>query len=134
MRSRTASEHASHDYRGLAITEVDAPITPQLVDRRAMRSLALTVCAVFSVLALSGGIFLGAFLIMSPSGGGFFPNLGAVLGLLVLGTGNLVSSICNGIYWCFGRAPRWLRMVTLAQSLPTLLFAGLLIFGMDPVS
>ncbi|MBB4481450.1 hypothetical protein GGE46_004048 [Rhizobium etli] len=98
-----------------------------------MRSLALTVCAVFSVLALSGGILLGAFLMMSPSGGGFFPNLGAVLGLLVLGTGNLVSSFCNGIYWCFARAPRWLGMVALAQSLPTLLFAGLLIFGMDPM-
>jgi hypothetical protein len=64
-----------------------------------MRSLALAVCAVLSVLALCGGILLGAFLIMSASGGGFFPNLGSVLGLLVLAAGSLVSSICNGLYW-----------------------------------
>lgn len=99
-----------------------------------MRSLALAVCAVLSVLALSGGILLGAFLIMSPSGGGFFPNLGSVLGLLVLGSGNLVSNICNGIYWWFGRRPRWLGMVTLAQSLPSLLFTGFIMSGMEPMS
>ncbi|CAN7718236.1 hypothetical protein [Rhizobium sp. LjRoot258] len=99
-----------------------------------MRSLALAACAVLSVLALSGSILLGAFLITSPSGGGFFPNLGSVLGLLVLGIGNLVSSICNGIYWWFGKRPRWLGIVTLVQGLPTLLFMGLIMSGMAPVS
>lgn len=97
-----------------------------------MRSLALAACAVLSVLALSGGILLGAFLIMSSSGGGFFPNLGSVLGLLVLGTGNLVSSICNAICWWFSKRPRWLGIVTLVQSLPTLLFTGLTMSGMGP--
>ena len=99
-----------------------------------MRSLALSLCAVVSVLALSGGTLLGAFLIMSPSGGGFFPNLGSVLGLLVLGAGNLVSNICNGICWWFGKGPRWLGIVTLAQSLPALLFVGMSISGMVPGS
>lgn len=99
-----------------------------------MRSFALAACAILSVLALSGGILLGAFLVVSPSGGGFFPNLGSVLGLLVLAAGNLVSSVCNGIYWGFGKRPRWLGMVTLAQSLPTLLLTGLIMSGMEPMS
>jgi hypothetical protein len=99
-----------------------------------MRNLALAVCALLSVFALSTGILLGAFLIMSPSGGGFFPNLGSVLGLIVLGTGNLVSSICNGINWWFGKRPRWLGIVALVQSLPTLLFTGWVISGMAPLA
>lgn len=82
-----------------------------------MRSLALAVCAV---------VLLGVFLILSPSGGGFFPDLVSAMGLLVLATGNLVSSICNGICWWLGRRPRWLGIVTLMQSLPALLFAALI--------
>jgi hypothetical protein len=50
-------------------------LNPGSVDRRAMRSLVLAVCAVLSVLAMSAGVLLGFFLILSPSGGGFFPNL-----------------------------------------------------------
>jgi hypothetical protein len=99
-----------------------------------MRSLALAVCAFLSVLAACGGILLGTFLFVSPSGGGFFPNLGAILGLLVLGAGNLVSNICNGIYCWFGEPPRWLGIVTLVQSLSTLLFAGILVSGMARMS
>jgi hypothetical protein len=91
-----------------------------------MRSLALAVCVVISVIAMSAGVLLGIFLILSASGGGFFPDLGLAMGLLALGTGNLLSSICNGIYWWLGKAPRWLRIVTLLQSLPALLFAGLI--------
>lgn len=98
-----------------------------------MRRLTLAVLAVLSVLALCVGILLGAFLIMSPTGGGFFPNLGSVLGLIVLATGNLVSSICNGIYWGLGKRPRWLGIVTLAQSLPTLLLMGFIMSGMEPM-
>ena len=108
------------------------PLIPWAVER--MRSLALAVCAVLSVLALSGGILLGAFLIMSPSGGGFFPNLGSVLALLVLAAGNLVSSICNGIYWGLSKHPRWLGIVTLVQSVPTLVFMGLIVSGTAPLS
>ncbi|MBB4277550.1 hypothetical protein [Rhizobium mongolense] len=94
-----------------------------------MRNLALAVCTVLSVLSLSGGILLGALLIMSPSGGGFFPNLGSVLGILVLGAGNLVSSICNGICWWFDQRPRWLGILTLVPGLPTLLFTGLVVMS-----
>jgi hypothetical protein len=99
-----------------------------------MRSFALAVCGIISVLAMSAGVLLGIFLILSPSGGGFFPDLGFAMGLLALGTGNLLSSICNGIYWWLGKRPRWLGIVTLMQSLPALLFAGLITFEMAHLS
>ena len=95
-----------------------------------MRSLALAVCAVLSVLAMCAGVSLGVVLILSPSGGGFFPDLGSVMGLLVLGTGNLVSSICNGICWWLGERPRWLGTVTLIQCLPAIVFMGLIVSEM----
>ncbi len=114
---------------------IDSLLTLHSVDRRAHeKSRTCCLCCPFSPRAERQYLLLGAFLITSPSGGGFFPNLGSVLGLLVLGIGNLVSSICNGIYWWFGKSPRWLGIVTLVQGLPTLLFMGLIMSGMAPVS
>ncbi len=118
-------------WRGQQAIDQQPPI-PWIIKH--MRRLALAACAALSILALSGGILLGAFLIMSPSGGGFFPDLGVVLGLLVLATGNLVSNVCNGISWWLGNRPAWLGPVTLVQSFISLLFAGLILSGAGSAS
>ena len=92
-----------------------------------MKNLAAAVFGILSVVALGIGLLLGAFLIVSPSGGGFFPGLGMTLGIVVIGAGNLVSCLCNGFCWWLGKGPRWLAYLVLLQSLPAALAAAAII-------
>lgn len=76
-----------------------------------------------SALIISASVVLGIGMILSPSGGGFFPNLGKALGLLLIAAGNLLSWVLNLIGWCLARR-RWLATVLIVQGLPAMVFAS----------
>jgi hypothetical protein len=82
-----------------------------------------------SILAMSCSVVVGFFLILAPSGGGFFPDLGVVVGILVLAAGNLVSCISNGICWAAGKRRHWLAVVFVLQAFLTLLGAGWIVLA-----
>jgi hypothetical protein len=89
-----------------------------------LRTVITTTCGVVSVLSLCCGLLVGGLLILAPSGGGFFPDLGMVVGIIVLAVGNLISCICNGICWWAGGRRRWLATALLLQSLFEILIMG----------
>ncbi|MDO9416332.1 hypothetical protein [Pararhizobium sp.] len=80
-----------------------------------MRSFAVPACGVVSVLSMAAGLFACLFLILSPSGGGFFPDLDTVLGLLALCAGTIVSGVCNAACWSLDQGRRWLGGLALMQ-------------------
>lgn len=94
-----------------------------------LKDAIATSFGVVSILAMSCSVVVGLFLILSPSGGGFFPDLGVVIGILVLAAGNLISCICNGICWGAGKRRDWLAVVFVFQAFLTLLVAGWIVFA-----
>lgn len=68
-------------------------------------------------------LIFGVGLMLSTGGGGFFPDLGKVLGLLLMAAGNLLSWLLNLVCWFWARQ-RWLGIVLAVQSLPAIIFAG----------
>lgn len=89
----------------------------------------LGLSALIMVIALvSGGL-----LILQNEQGGFLPNLGLALGLLVIATGNLLSWMVNLFCWYRARA-RWLTVLLSLQTLPAAaLIIGLGIVGTDQI-
>ena len=84
-----------------------------------------------SALIMIASLLGGAALFLSDSGGGFFPNLGKALGLMLIATGNLLSCLLNGFCWYRSRK-RGLGILLALQSLPAIGFAGWLIaFGIE---
>src|SRR5690554_4808800 len=82
----------------------------------------LGLSALIMVACLIGG---GVLAMDSGGGGGFFPNLGKALGLLLIAAGNLLSWILNLFCWYRTRV-RWLGIVLAIQGVPAIIFAGLL--------
>lgn len=76
-----------------------------------------------SALIMAACLLGGGVLAMDSGGGGFFPNLGKALGLLLIAAGNLLSWILNLFCWYRTRM-RWLGIVLAIQSLPAIFFAG----------
>lgn len=79
----------------------------------------LGLSAVIMTACLLGGVVLA----MSSGGGGFFPNMGKALGLLLIAAGNLISWILNLFCWYRTRMP-WLGVVLVIQGMPAIAFAG----------
>jgi len=78
-----------------------------------------------ALLVLSAGVaatvVIGAIaLLSSNSGGGFFPGLGAAFAIVLVGIGNVLVLLFNGIYWLRFGAPTWLRVMVAIQILPAL--------------
>src|SRR5690625_980854 len=84
-----------------------------------------------STLVLAASLLGGAMLILQPETGGFFSGLSNVLGLLLIGVGNLVSWVVHLFCWYVHRM-RWLGIVLLIQSVPAIFVAGwLATMGVD---
>ncbi|WP_320203403.1 hypothetical protein [Agrobacterium rosae] len=81
-----------------------------------MRNAIATSFGIASILVVSFSFLIGCFLFLAPSGGGFFPDLGLVVGLMGIATGNLISWICNGICWLAGKRVRWLAAVLVSRD------------------
>jgi len=89
-----------------------------------MKTSIQSVLLSLSALILVAGVVIGALLVASPTGGGFFPDLGLALGLLALGAGNGLSFFLNAVCWVLGFRPRWFSFSLLVQALPAVLCAG----------
>lgn len=101
--------------------------------RRASRNAPNLWLLGLSALFMTAGLLGGGALILQNDSGGFFPNLGLALGVLLIGAGNLLSWLVNLLCWCRER-PRWLAMVLAVQTLPAVaLLAGLAWFGLEQV-
>lgn len=84
-----------------------------------------------SAVIMVASVLIGGALFLDNGGGGFFPNLGRALGLLLIAAGNFLSWILNLFYWYRARI-RWLGIVLAIQSLPAIFFAGwLLTMGVE---
>lgn len=100
-------------------------MTPDTRPIRGSTALLLILSGLLMALGLLGSLLL----LLSPNDGGFFPGLGKGLALMLLATTNLLSWLLNLIAWWFLRR-RWLGAVLALQTLPALIFAGLLAMGM----
>jgi hypothetical protein len=86
-------------------------------------------CGVISGIVAVCGVALSLFLILAPSGGGFFPDLGLVVGILVFATANLISCLFNAVALWAGAPRRWLAVTILMQVAAMLLVWGWLGFS-----
>jgi len=83
------------------------------------RAVLCFFCWLVAGLSLSGGLF---FLATNESGG-FLPDLGLVFAAALLGAGNFLSLLLNGIYLKLFGGPRWLKIVAALQIIPAIVFA-----------
>ncbi|SDV51133.1 hypothetical protein SAMN05216551_11554 [Chitinasiproducens palmae] len=89
-----------------------------------MKTLMQSICLPASAVILAVSLIVGGLLAASPGNGGFFPGLGAALGMQALGAGNCLSFFLNAVCWGSGFRPRWLRLLLLIQAVPALFYAG----------
>lgn len=101
-------------------------MSQQHINTRSKISIA-PYLLVLSALILVACLIGGGVLAMDSGGGGFFPNLGKALGLLLIAVGNLLSWIINLFCWYATRI-RWLGIVLALQGVPAIFFAGWLAF------
>jgi hypothetical protein len=88
-----------------------------------MTSVLRVLCLVVPGLT----VLVAALLALTNSNGGFLPNLGRAIALMVLASGNSASWRLNLLYLWRQRGPRWLVVVTIIQTIPVL-FVGAMLF------
>ncbi len=90
-----------------------------------MKSL-IPALVVLSCIAFLSGVVLAMVMWLSPSGGGMFVGLAAVLGWLALGAGNALSWLFNLAWWQAAGRPTELGWVVAVQGALVLASAAML--------
>ena len=91
-----------------------------------MKSL-IPALVVLSCIAFLSGVVLALVMWLSPSGGGMFVGLAAVLGWLALGAGNALSWLFNLAWWQSAGRPTELGWVVAVQGALVLASAVVLV-------